>query len=62
MSALRPRLRQDVTTADLTPLHEYLYVYDKLEKRDEFEEEYSKARPGEYLSIYLSVCLSIYLE
>jgi hypothetical protein len=45
LSALRPRMQHDVTTADLSPLHEYLYVYDKLSKRDEFEEEYSRARP-----------------
>jgi len=45
LSALRPRVQHDITTADLSPLHEYLYVYDKLSKRDEFEEEYSRARP-----------------
>ena len=60
LSALRPRLRQDVTTADLTPLREYLYVYDKLDKRQEFEEEYSKARPGiVHYYVFLRSCSSL---
>ena len=34
-----------MTIANVGPLHEYLYVYDKLLRRSEFEEEYSKCRP-----------------
>lgn len=54
LSALRPRVRHDVTTANVSPLHEYLYVYDKLLKRDEFEEEYTKARPESLKGLWAS--------
>ena len=30
LAALRPRVRHDIVSLDLSPLHEYLYVYDKL--------------------------------
>lgn len=30
LTALRPRVRRDIVNLDLTPLHEYLYVYEKL--------------------------------
>ena len=55
LTALRPRVRQDVTTSDVSPLHEYLYVYDKLSKREELEEEYSKARPEMIKDLWIAV-------
>lgn len=30
LAALRPRVRRDIVNLDLSPLHEYLYVYEKL--------------------------------
>ncbi len=30
LSVVRPRVRSNVAGHDLTPLHEYLYVYEKL--------------------------------
>ena len=30
LAALRPRVRSDIVNSDLSPLHEYLYVYEKL--------------------------------
>jgi hypothetical protein len=30
LSALRPRVRTHILAVDLTPLHEYFYVYEKL--------------------------------
>jgi hypothetical protein len=30
LAALRPRVRRDIVNLDLSPLHEYLYVYDRL--------------------------------
>jgi hypothetical protein len=45
LAALRPRVRKDIVSSDLSPLHEYLYVYEKLGKKIELEEEYVQARP-----------------
>lgn len=46
LSALRPRVRRDVAGADLSPLHEYLYAYEKLGRKHELESEYVQARPA----------------
>ena len=32
LAALRPRVRRDIVSLDLSPLHEYLYVYEKLNR------------------------------
>ena len=32
LAALRPRVRRDIVNLDLSPLHEYLYVYERLGK------------------------------
>lgn len=45
LAALRPKVRKDIVSSDLSPLHEYLYVYEKLGKKIELEEEYVRARP-----------------
>ena len=45
LAALRPRVRRDIVSLDLSPLHEYLYVYEKLSRKHELEEEYVRARP-----------------
>lgn len=45
LSTLRPRVRRDIAGLDLSPLHEYLYAYNKLGKKHELENEYVLARP-----------------
>eukprot|EP01038_Epipyxis_sp_PR26KG_P010065 gene10065-13525_t len=45
LEALRPLVRRDVTEIDTSPLHEYLYVFQKLGREMELHQEYIKARP-----------------
>jgi hypothetical protein len=44
LSTLRPRVRRDISGLDLSPLHEYLYAYDKLGRKHELEDEYVHVR------------------
>lgn len=43
LSALRPRVKRDIQEGSAA-LHEYLYVYDKLGRRAELEEEYIRGK------------------
>jgi len=52
LSALRPRVRRDVVGLDVSPLFEYLYVYEKLDRKTELEEEYVQARPERLKAIW----------
>ena len=57
LSAIRPRVRRDVHSAaanELSPLQEYLYVFQKLGREAEFEEEYIKARPSKVIAVIIS--------
>ena len=49
LSALRPRLLRDAVDRNVTPLQEYLYVYQRLGRESELEEEFVKLRPKKYV-------------
>ena len=44
LDSFLPKIRKDLLAADLSPLHEYVYVYQKINKIEEFEVEYISAR------------------
>ena len=54
LGALKPRVRRDLAALDLSPLHEYIYVYDKMGRRKELEDEYIQARPDRLKDLWLS--------
>jgi hypothetical protein len=45
LTALRPRVRKDISGSNVSILSDYMYVYEKLQRKDEFEAEYVRARP-----------------
>lgn len=54
LGALKPRVRRDLAALDLSPLHEYIYVYDKMGRRKELEDEYIQARPDRLKDLWLT--------
>ena len=54
LGALKPRVRRDLAALDLSPLHEYIYVYDKMGRRKELEDEYIQARPDRLKDLWSS--------
>ena len=49
---IRPRVRRDILNNDISPLVEYLYVYEKLGSRQEFEDEFIKSRCQEIFKFW----------
>ena len=45
LATVRPRVRRTLLSNDLSQLEEFLYIYGKLQRREELELEYIEARP-----------------